>query len=67
MPIDVERDDVRRLMNEGARVVEVLPEQEYSLQHLAGAISLPLKKLNRATAAQLSRNAPVVVYCNDAT
>lgn len=61
----VDRDEVRRLMDEGAQVVEVLPQAEYEDEHLPGAINLPLKKLNGETAAVLERERPVIVYCHD--
>jgi rhodanese-related sulfurtransferase len=65
MPTPVDRDDVRRLVGEGAQLVEVLPRPEYEEEHLPGAINLPLKELNRETARQLDRGRPVIVYCND--
>jgi rhodanese-related sulfurtransferase len=65
MPIPVDRDEVQRLLREGAQIVEVLTAESYELEHLAGAINIPLKELNRETAAQLDRDRPVVVYCND--
>ena len=52
-------------MAEGAQIVEVLPRAGYESEHLQGAINLPLKELNRETAAVLDRSRPVVVYCND--
>jgi rhodanese-related sulfurtransferase len=65
MPTPVDRDEVRRLVGEGAQLVEVLPRPEYEEEHLPGAINLPLKELNRETARQLDRGRPVIVYCND--
>jgi rhodanese-related sulfurtransferase len=62
---DIERDEVQRLMAEGAQVVEVLPADEYREAHLPGAINLPLKQLNRDTARQLDINRPVITYCHD--
>jgi rhodanese-related sulfurtransferase/CBS domain-containing protein len=59
------RDDVRRLQEEGAQVVEVLPRKEYEHQHIAGAISLPLEELTPQTAGVLDRDRPVVTYCFD--
>ena len=56
---------VQRLMNEGATLVEVLPEAEYREEHLPGAINLPLKRLDAASVARLDRGRPVVVYCWD--
>ena len=62
---DIERDEVRRLMQDGAQIVEVLPAEEYSAEHLPGAINLPVRKLNRETAAVLKRERPIVTYCYD--
>lgn len=53
------------LLDEGAQLVEVLPHEEYSEEHLPGAINIPLKDLNAATTAALDRSKPVVVYCYD--
>ena len=65
MPHSIARDEVQRPLEEGAQLVEVLPRQEYEEEHLPGAINIPLKELNRETAAQLNREAPVIVYCHD--
>ena len=62
-PID--RDELQRLLAAGAQLVEVLPPAEYEEEHLPGAINIPLKQLNRETAAQLDRGWPVIVYCYD--
>lgn len=53
------------LLDEGTQLVEVLPHEEYSDEHLPGAINIPLKDLNAATTAALDRSKPVVVYCYD--
>jgi rhodanese-related sulfurtransferase len=66
MPTAVHRDEVRRLVeHEAAQLVEVLPREEYEWAHLAGAVNMPLKQLDRHTAAALDRTRPVIVYCND--
>lgn len=65
MVTQIHRDEVRKMADQGAQIVEVLPEAEYEDEHLPGAINLPLKKLNAETAAILDRERPVVVYCND--
>ncbi len=65
MPTEIHRDEVRRLIRQGAQLVDVLPAEEYEAEHIAGAISLPLKQLTAATAAALDRNRPVIVYCWD--
>ncbi len=65
MPTTIERDDVRRLVSEGAQLVEVLPRADYDELHLAGAISLPLRELDERTANRLDSSAAVITYCND--
>ncbi len=65
MPTDLQRDEVRRLLERGAQLVDVLPARQYEKEHLPGAISLPLDRLNRETAQQLTRHRPVIVYCFD--
>jgi rhodanese-related sulfurtransferase len=49
----------------GAQLLEVLPREEYEDEHIPGAINVPLKELDRQMAAQIARDRPVVVYCND--
>jgi rhodanese-related sulfurtransferase len=64
MPIRVDRDEVQRLIAaEAAQVVEVLPAAEYEDEHIAGAISIPLKELDGQAARLLDRGRPVIVYC----
>ncbi len=64
-PTPVSRDEVRRLVEAGAQLVEVLPREEFDDEHLPGAINLPLKSLTAGTAAKLDRSRPVIVYCWD--
>jgi rhodanese-related sulfurtransferase len=66
MPIPIDRDEVLRLVGEGAaQVVEVLPAAEYEDEHIAGAISIPLEELNEQARRLLDRGRPVIVYCYD--
>ena len=53
------------LATRGTQLVEVLPEGEYSEQHLPGAINIPLKRLDADSTAALDKRNPVVVYCWD--
>ena len=66
MPQTLARDAVRRLQANGAAIVEVLPRDEFDLEHLPGAIDLPLDQL-RAESAELllgtDKARPIVVYC----
>jgi rhodanese-related sulfurtransferase len=64
-PTPVSRDEVRRLVEAGAQLVEVLPREEFDDEHLPGAINLPLKSLTAETSAKLDRFRPVIVYCWD--
>jgi len=65
MPTDVTREEVQQLVAAGAQLVDVLPADEYAAEHIAGACNLPLKELNRETAARLDRDRAVIVYCWD--
>ena len=65
MPTDVGLKEMRRLVDDSAQVVEVLPPREFAEEHLPGAVNVPLKSLSEATVAQLDRHRPVVVYCWD--
>ena len=65
MPTSILKHEVRELLEEVAQLVEVLPREEYEEEHLAGAINIPLKELDREATAGLDRDAPVIVYCHD--
>jgi rhodanese-related sulfurtransferase len=57
--------EVKRLLEQGTQLVDVLGADEFEHDHLPGAINIPLKQLDATTAARLDRNRPVLVYCND--
>jgi rhodanese-related sulfurtransferase len=57
--------ELKRLLDDGAQLVEVLPSDEYQEEHLPGALSIPLNSLDARTTAQLDKRAPVIVYCWD--
>jgi rhodanese-related sulfurtransferase len=61
----INRDELQNLAHNGAQVVEVLGAKEYEHAHIAGAINLPLAKLNRESASMLIRDRMVIVYCYD--
>lgn len=65
MPTGIALTELQSLIGEGAQLVEVLPEEEYSEMHLPGAINLPLKQLTAQSAGVLDRQRAVVVYCWD--
>ena len=67
MPTPVTRAELQHLVEAGAQLVEVLPSDEYSDEHLPGAVSLPLKSLTMHEADErLDRGRPIIVYCWDA-
>ena len=65
MPREIDREEVQRLVAEGAQLVEVLPPSEYLEDHLPGAINLPLRRLEEQAQTVLDRDRPIVVYCWD--
>ena len=65
MPKEIRRDEVRKLVAEGAQLVEVLPSPEYEEDHLPGAIHVPLGKIDSQAREVLDPGRPVIVYCWD--
>src|SRR5690348_252965 len=61
----IDRDEVQRLMEQGAQIVDVLPAREYAEDHLPGAVNLPLRKIEAEALRMLDPSRPVVVYCAD--
>jgi rhodanese-related sulfurtransferase len=61
----VGRDQLRQMVDAGAQLVEVLPAKEYAEDHLPGAISLPLRRLEADAREVLDPARPVIVYCWD--
>lgn len=67
MPHPATCEEVRRLIEQGAQLVEVLEPTQYAKAHLPGAVNLPAWELTRARAAEaLVPGNPIVVYCFDA-
>ncbi len=65
MPTLIDRDRLRSLVEAGAQLVEVLPAEEYREEHLPGAISIPLRQVDRQAEGALAKDRAVVVYCAD--
>jgi rhodanese-related sulfurtransferase len=65
MPTGIDLAKLQELRDAGAQLVEVLPAAEYAEEHLPGAVSIPLKQLDAASAGRLDPARPVVVYCWD--
>ncbi len=64
MPKETDRVQLRALLDGAAQLVEVLPLEEYE-DHLPGAISIPLRRINTESVGVLDRSRPVIVYCWD--
>ncbi len=63
MPTSIMRDEVQRLIGEeNALLIDVLPPAEYEDDHIAGAISIPLRQLDRDSTQALDPGRPLVVY-----
>jgi rhodanese-related sulfurtransferase len=65
MATAIDRDRLQQLVAGGAQLIEVLPAREYEEDHLPGAQSIPLKKLDRSAVATLDPKRPIIVYCWD--
>ena len=63
MPTSIDKHELQKLIRQGsAQLVEVLPTAEFEEAHLAGAVNIPLKELNRESTSALNKDAPVIVY-----
>jgi len=67
MPKRIDRDEVHRLLDSGAQLVEVLPSPEYEEEHLPGALHLPLRHVDGRARDLLDPSRQVIVYCWDSS
>ncbi len=65
MPKMIDLEEVQRLADEGAQLLDVMSRGEYEDSHLPGAIHISLKELDAQSAAKLDRTRPVITYCYD--
>jgi len=62
----IDRGQLQDLVARGAQLVEALPAKEYEEDHLPGARSIPLRDINRESAAsQLVEALPAKEYEED--
>jgi rhodanese-related sulfurtransferase len=61
-PREVSRTDARKLLDEGAQLVDVRADHEWEAGHIAGAKHVPLPELPQRT-GEIDEDRPVVVYC----
>ncbi len=60
---DVTGSDARRLVESGARLVDVRTREEFAAGHLPGAVNIPVQELDRRMAELEPKGEPVVLYC----
>jgi len=61
-PREVSREEARKLVEEGAQLLDVRADHEWDAGHIAGAKHLPLPELPQRT-GEIDQDKPVVVYC----
>jgi len=59
---EVSRGEARKLVEEGAQLVDVRADHEWEAGRIAGATHLPLAELD-ARAGEIEKERPVVLYC----
>ena len=63
---EVSRDEARKLIENGAQLVDVRADHEWEAGRIAGAKHLPLAELAERT-GELDPEQPVVLYCRGGT
>jgi phage shock protein E len=64
MATTIDTENVRRLVEGGAQLLDVLPRKDYEEEHLPGAVSIPLAEIDDR-AHELDSDRSVIVYCFD--
>ncbi len=59
---EVSRDEARKLIDEGAQLVDVRAQHEWDTGRIAGAAHVPLAELSQR-AGEIDQDRPVVIYC----
>ena len=65
MPRQIDLEGLRRLIDQGAQIVDVLPAREYGEDHIPGAVNLPIRRIETEARDVLDSDRPIVVYCAD--
>jgi rhodanese-related sulfurtransferase len=61
-PREVSRTDARKLLDEGAQLIDVRADHEWEVGRIAGATHIALPELPQRT-GEIDQDRPVVVYC----
>ena len=59
----VSSSDARRLVEAGARLVDVRTPQEFASGHIPGAVNIPVQDLGRRMTELDGKERPIVLYC----
>jgi rhodanese-related sulfurtransferase len=59
---EVSREEARKLIDEGAQLVDVRADHEWEVGRIAGATHVPLPELPQRL-GEIDKDRPVVVYC----
>ena len=65
-PREISREQARKLIEEGAQLIDVRVEHEWEVGRIAGASQLPLDELAER-AGEIDRDRPVILYCRGGT
>ncbi|HEX5592862.1 MAG TPA: rhodanese-like domain-containing protein [Solirubrobacterales bacterium] len=61
-PREVSREEARKMVEEGAQLIDVRADHEWDAGHIAGAKHVPLPELPQRT-GEIDQDRLVVVYC----
>ena len=61
-PKEVSREEAKKLIEDGAQLVDVRAEHEWEMGRIEGATHLPLAELAERT-GEIDKDRPVVLYC----
>ena len=61
-PKEIGREEARKLLDEGAQLLDVRADHEWEAGRIAGAKHLPLAELAERT-EEIDKERPVVLYC----
>ena len=65
MRVTIDREQVLRLAERGAPIIDVLSPDEHRESRIAGSIGLWLRDLDAEAVAGFRSDEPIVVYCHD--
>ena len=60
---DISGAEARRLVQEGARLVDVRTAEEFAAGHIEGAVNIPVQELERRMNELKPLERPLVLYC----